>query len=64
MFVCLDHAGKTGKSYIFQAFPEQKCWVLIGFSLENAGKSKEIEPEKKWLPYNYFQEMKLFKNHM
>ena len=56
MYFCLYveimhfHAGKTGKSYIFQAFPEQKCRILIGFFLENAGKSQEIEPEKKWPP--------------
>ena len=32
------HAGKTGKSYTFQVFIEQKSWIFRYF-LENAGKS-------------------------
>ena len=48
--VAIFHAGKTGKSYIFQAFLGQECWILIGILLKNAGKSQKIEPEKEWPP--------------
>ena len=36
--------------YLVEAHVEQKCPILIGFFLKNAGKSQKIEPEKKWPP--------------